>query len=301
METLAYDLDVSSLDRSLRIQELQNYIERLMSHQVLKQEFVLPTLSRLQLWLGALVLSRAGISQPMRERILAATILMYHGLSLHENVTEGLDPQKRRRQLIVLGGDYMSSLFYRLLAEAGRVDMIGLFAKAIARINEAKVSLYAPELDDDYGEAEYLHDARLVQGELLHTLCDRFVPEEKTRAFVQAAITASIYDTELDRRGDHTAKSLANVLLTQCATPDERKLWLDATSDRAVSDKRVAASLHAKYGTFTRILQGFRDAAEHVRVLSTDVLGTDAWPQFERLFAGILLIRNDEAPVVEGG
>lgn len=301
---MSYELEIPSLDRRLRIDELQAYVERIMSHQVLKEEFVLPALSRLQLWLGALILAQVRIGQTARERILAAMILMYHGLSLHESVSEGREPQQRRRQLTVLGGDYLSSLFYRLLAEAERLDMIRLFSSAVARINEAKVSLRRPVSDGPCDEPTYLREAWMVQGALLHTLCEGFLPGEKTRAFVQAAITASVYDRELERGGDAPFQSLADVLLSEIATADEKRVWFTVHAGSTTPDKRIAATLHAKYGTFSRMVEGFRDSLNHLRALSVDLFGPEAWPSVERLFSSIHFARGATPSVndaVEGG
>lgn len=141
----------------------------------------------------------------------------------------------------------------------------------------------------------------------MHTLCEGFLPEDRTRAFVQAAITASVYDRELEWRGDGPDgpfQSLADVLLSDSATADEKRVWFAVHGGLSGPDRRVAATLHAKYGTFSRMVGGFRDSLSHLRALSAEMFGPDAWPSVERLFSSVRLARGADPSVndaVEGG
>ena len=190
----------TNLDRGSRPADVQALTERLMAHRTLADARLVPVLSRLQLLLGQFILSRSGLTAAARERIMAALLLLYHGLDLHERIDgEGAPARMRRGQLAVLGGDYFSSLFYRLLAEAGRIDLIRQFAGAIADIQLAKTSLLFSARDPAYAEKQYLSDVMTVQGALLHVLRRAFAPDPRTEALVDAALRAGVYDGEIVR------------------------------------------------------------------------------------------------------
>lgn len=76
---------------------------------------------------------------------LAASLVQL-GLDTHQMVSVTNQakekPAVRSRQLKVLAGDYFSSRFYHLLAQAGQIDMITQIASAICEANRLKMTLY---------------------------------------------------------------------------------------------------------------------------------------------------------------
>lgn len=185
------------LDESYTLDELTAIIGRLMAHPVLQQEGIIPALSRLQLAMAHFLLSRVGLPASVRNRILGALLLIYHGLALHDHVRDTECKPSQTVQLTILGGDYFSALFYKLLSDAGRVDLIHAFSQAIARINYAKTSLlHAPERDR-YDESQFMADLDHVQGSLLYALCRSLSVEDPIRAIVQAAVSVNIYEERL--------------------------------------------------------------------------------------------------------
>ncbi len=188
----------------LRLKEVQTFIEQLMFHPVLHDELVLPVVSKLQLFLGALVLSQTELSSSATDRILAAMVLMHHGLDLHESIQDEEVPQSTQAQLTILSGAFFSSLFYRLLAEANCIDLVSAFSKAVAKINEAKSSLHDLQLDALYDDQQYITHQRTVQGELLTALCEAFPPDIGTRDLIDSAILASAYDQAISMLPDKT-------------------------------------------------------------------------------------------------
>ncbi len=235
-----------SLDDRLRLQELRSIIERMMEQQVLKDALVLPALSQLQLLLGALATSRAGLTDEVRSRLLAAMMMIYHGLCLHETIEEGVVPVLERRQLTILGGDYLSSLFYKVLAEVGHVSAINLFAKAIAAINEAKMSRHQARQSNLHTDGEYLRHGETIHGALLHTLCEIFLPEERVVLFIDLAVAAAVWDEEM---------AIASRLGQQ-----------------------------TRFGVPERVQGGFHEALSRLREASSELFGAEAWTQIQLLF-----------------
>ncbi|WKB37126.1 heptaprenyl diphosphate synthase component 1 [Terrilactibacillus sp. S3-3] len=69
------------------------------------------------------------------------------GLDTHEKMTiENLDEKKeiRSRQLVVLAGDFYSSLYYFSLSRQGDIQMVKWIAEAIQEFNVHKCHLFYP-------------------------------------------------------------------------------------------------------------------------------------------------------------
>ncbi len=301
MDIVTSGVDNLSLDRRLRLEEAQSFAERFMAHETLLEVSLPAKVSKFQLLLGSIILFKGGVAGLARDRILAAMLLVYHGLALHEDVAEDSANQSRRGRLTILGGDYYSSLFYRLLAEAGRVDLVSRFSEAVVKINIAKTSLHESRDDGSYRPEHYICDVMIVQGALLQALRAAFAPDAATAALLDAALRAGVYDDELCKLNRPEVLTLANVLLGAVATPDERRQINHVGSFVSIlaGEKRIA-SLHAKYGTPGRLFQGFRDAAGRLQALSTEMFGLDGWMQLSALFETATGAGPNQAPVVEG-
>lgn len=294
------DREVNGIEKLLHLKELQHFVENNIANQYLRDEFILPVLSRFHLFLGAVVLSKSGLTQRVGERLLAAMMMIYHGLSLHEEVDEDYGRDEKKRQLTVLGGDYLSSLFYKLVAETGHIEMIHVFSRAIVHINEAKTSLHKALFDGSYNDFNYLSDVKTIQGALLQSLCDMFMAGDKTAAFINAAIEASVYDQELGRRNEVKGKTLANAILGRAMSNEEKRQFGGLTPPTTAVEKRYH-SLHLKYGTFSHVVQGFRDAITRLKDISIDLFGAEGWSVIEQQFHPLEFAGHEGRPFVERG
>lgn len=187
----------AGLDRELQPAELLTHTERLMSHPILTRGGVLPTISRVQLVLAYLIMEKTGLPSGVRNRVISALLLIYHGLGMHDLIPDSIEPQTESGQLTILGGDYLSALFYKLLADAGRVDLIETFSQAIGRMTAAKSALLASE--GTANEIQYMNHLSVIRNSLLLGLCRTCAMGEPVLAVVQTAVTASIYE---DRMSD---------------------------------------------------------------------------------------------------
>lgn len=100
------------------------------------------------------------------------TSLVQMGLDTHdmvENETGGAKAetrQMRARQMKVLAGDYFSSRFYNLLAQAGQIEMIKRLSEAVCEANRIKVSLYGKMRQMRLDAEEYVKDSSAIRGVL---------------------------------------------------------------------------------------------------------------------------------------
>ncbi|MCY0870502.1 MAG: heptaprenyl diphosphate synthase component 1, partial [Firmicutes bacterium] len=282
MDQLATSYDTAGLERGLRLRETQELAERLMTHAVLRDARVVPTISKLQLLLGAIVFSRSEFSHALRDRVLAAMLLMYHGLAMHEEIDEQSHCAAETEQLTILGGDYLSSLFYRLLAETGRIDLIGLFSGAVARINVAKASLARGISDRAYTTDAYMQDAKTIHGGLLAAACHAVQSDALTVAFIDAAVTTSVYHAALERGSPEAGTTLARVLLSAALSEEERGMSA-LYAQTAQADRRLV-SLHAKYGTIGKMVHALRESMARLQEAAVLLVGQDGWPLIRALF-----------------
>ncbi|AEI41340.1 heptaprenyl diphosphate synthase component 1 [Paenibacillus mucilaginosus] len=98
------------------------------------------------------------------------TSLVQVGLDTHDGVSVNSDIKEqkaaRSRQLKVLAGDYFSSRFYHLLAQAGRIDLVGVLSEAICEANRLKMNLYLAMKGAGLTAEEYLRQTVNVKAEL---------------------------------------------------------------------------------------------------------------------------------------
>jgi heptaprenyl diphosphate synthase len=295
MVAMTSNIDTSSLAQTLHLQELQAFVERVMSQQILRDEYILPPLSILQLTLSAIVVSSSELSSTARKHIVGAIMLMYHGLSLHDRIEEDGSAHERSGQLTILGGDYLSSLFYKLLADSGYIHLIGALSEAVAKINVAKASMQRCLEDPDYDEVAYYRDAMTIEGELVRTLSAELFVDAPVRQFIEAAISARVYGNEIRKGSVPTGLAMVNVMLAHLLGPEERRQCL-TFSGTVLESKRV--TLHAKYATQKWLTQVFLDAIQRLSVVGAEILGADRWIHAERLFDDYDL--REGVTVVEG-
>ncbi|MFC4103730.1 heptaprenyl diphosphate synthase component 1 [Paenibacillus xanthanilyticus] len=91
-------------------------------------------------------LANPSAPNPNSELYALVTSLVQLGMDIHDRIDNEsgprTEPEMRSRQLKVLAGDYYSSRFFHLLAQAGQVHMIRLLSEGVCEVNRLKMNFY---------------------------------------------------------------------------------------------------------------------------------------------------------------
>ncbi|QHT60532.1 heptaprenyl diphosphate synthase component 1 [Paenibacillus lycopersici] len=101
--------------------------------------------------------------------------LVQLGMDTHDLIDESgrvAEKEMRSRQLKVLAGDYYSSRFYQLLAQAGQVSMIKRISNGVCEVNKLKVNFYMKMKQFKVTAEEYLTQCVQVKTELFTVFTD---------------------------------------------------------------------------------------------------------------------------------
>lgn len=225
-----------------------------MNHAYLNNWIGLPEPESFQLTTALAILQAAGCPEEETKLLSTVLLLVYHGLSIHEHIDETNSLEEKYRQLHVLAGDYYSSKYFYLLADGGKIDLIGLFAETIARINEAKVELAA--LGHKADMEKYMAIQERIYGGLLEMLCSHYlrnqtILQDVVRVLVQTHIVGIEYQHSMN--GQYR-DNLAYLYLLEKASKEDRK----ALISNAGESNSTLLPLHVKYGTASYLLDRFK-------------------------------------------
>lgn len=91
-------------------------------------------------------LANPSVPNPHSELYALVTSLVQLGMDIHDRIDNDSGPRTERemrsRQLKVLAGDYYSSRFFHLLAQAGQVQMIRMLSEGVCEVNRLKMDFY---------------------------------------------------------------------------------------------------------------------------------------------------------------
>jgi len=184
-----------SKEQTPTVEEVQNIIEQIYKRttQSYVEKYVdVPSLSESRLSLLFHFLLEQGMSKERATTLCTATGLVQLGLDMHElvnNTYEKTEVAERNRQLTVLAGDYCSSRYYQLLAEAGEIKAVEVLSGAIQRVNEAKMKLYVAGKDGRLSsDEEYWELRNTIDTGLYVAIVEEFAAQDDIREFWKALL-----------------------------------------------------------------------------------------------------------------
>lgn len=270
----------------VRIQQAERKIHAEMDHRYLSAIIRRPDLEILQFTMAEAMLQEAGVTGQKSDTVIATLMLVYHGLAVHEEIeTLAAHSDERYRQLGVLAGDYYSSKYYRLLAEAGQIQLVGQFAMAIQAINEAKAELERDRSDFSLGVERYLDLQERIHGSLLQCLRVVYLPDQPHwDEIVRSCVRVAVMQKEAGQTSAEWSRTLANLMIWEKSTGEERK-WLKGLSRGKGYDHSRLMSMHVKYSTFAEIYRRITNMIELVHPLlpQDEETGADIRELCERL------------------
>jgi heptaprenyl diphosphate synthase len=176
-------------DRSRGIDEIREIFELLdkrTSVPYVEKYVDLPPIAENRLAMLYVFLRDEGLEKERAKTLCVTTGLVQLGLDTHESVRvryENTHAAERNRQLTVLAGDYFSSHYYHMLAEAGEVTAIRVLAGAIQEINEAKMKLYFGEKEDKLSSESYMALRQIIDTALYTAMVRHYASTEESRRF----------------------------------------------------------------------------------------------------------------------
>ncbi|HET7629259.1 MAG TPA: heptaprenyl diphosphate synthase component 1 [Bacillales bacterium] len=152
---------------------LIRHIREQMHHSFLAKHTELPHLDEEK----AIMLYRMFLDTKHSEEhiftYVTTVMLVQAALDAHDTISvtnKDSETSKTRRQLVILGGDYYSGLYYALLTKMGEIRFIRKLARSIQQVNEHKMFLYN---DADLFEQSVDH-LRIIETALLKDTADYF-------------------------------------------------------------------------------------------------------------------------------
>lgn len=156
-----------------RIPELA---KKYTDHEMIQTHTELPEFpdSRIRLLFAFLANQRTPLLHSELYSLVAALVQL--GMDTHDMIDSdsGHVPERemRSRQLKVLAGDYFSSRFYHLLAQAGQVDMIRRISEGVCEVNKLKMNLYVKMKQLRVTAEDYLNQCIQLKTELFQAFTD---------------------------------------------------------------------------------------------------------------------------------
>jgi heptaprenyl diphosphate synthase component 1 len=195
--------------------------------------------------------------------------LVQLGMDTHDMIDDSgrvAEKEMRSRQLKVLAGDYYSSRFYQLLAQAGQVGMIRRISNGVCEVNKLKVDFYMKMKQLKLGAEEYLGLCVQVKTELFTVFTD-IMDETTARAWtelLQGVGRCEVVADELLRseKPDRFNQSWGYWHVLGAGTEEEKRKLAEKQQEPA-----FAASLLSAYDVRGQLAEQLKQAAANVQAI----------------------------------
>ncbi|GAA3405202.1 heptaprenyl diphosphate synthase component 1 [Paenibacillus hodogayensis] len=248
-------------------------------YDMIRDHTELPELPNFRTQLLYAFLNKSPAAGQQSELYALVASLAQMGLDTHDLVAETNDRKEKKearsRQLKVLAGDYFSSRFYQLLAQAGQVEMTGHMATAICEVNRLKMNMYTRIRQWKMTADEYMQQAVSIKMQLFLTF-SRLLEGMKPNSWpdmLHGYTSCEVLLDELRRieRGNDLRSGWAFWHLLQIGTKEEKKQLKNGESDPG----KLRTLLH-KYNVRATLLQmldaQFNQLSDKIRQFDSDKL-----------------------------
>ncbi len=129
----------------VEMEEITSEINALSNEMYIEGYIDIPDTSVVPLQLLNLYLYHASVPKYLRKKYCVTSGLIQLGLDMHDLVNNQKEINEfkiKKRQMLVLAGDYFSSICYLLMAKEGLIKEVGKLALGISDITTSKMKLY---------------------------------------------------------------------------------------------------------------------------------------------------------------
>ncbi|MFT8871130.1 MAG: heptaprenyl diphosphate synthase component 1 [Sporolactobacillus sp.] len=164
---------IDDLCEKLRLQIAHPYIEATIGRPAIDRD-------RLAVYYALFQYRENAAGETCVLSLMAAEI----ALATHERMTNepvACAMSVKERQLLALSGDYYSALYYRLLADAGEIEVTRWVAEAIQYYNSSKCALFYPQQRMNWQDA--MRMLRAFESALMNTMAVKLGLSEWTSLF----------------------------------------------------------------------------------------------------------------------
>jgi heptaprenyl diphosphate synthase len=183
-----------------QIQRLKQHTLLLMQHSYVERYIQPPVFNESKVFITYCLLRELELDEAVEAEYFSSITLIQSALDRHDDILEEqINKNKKNRQLVVLSGDYFSSLYYLLLSHCENLDLISKLSSAVQEINELKADLHIHSKDKfSTTSVEYLKAIQRIDSLLLTKAAESFglytyIP------FIERYLTVSRYHS-LDTR-----------------------------------------------------------------------------------------------------
>ncbi|MWC28464.1 heptaprenyl diphosphate synthase component 1 [Paenibacillus sp. MMS18-CY102] len=152
---------------------IPQFIHKYTGHDMIQKHTELPAFPDSRIRLLVACLQASGIPSANQDLYASAVSLVQMGLDTHDLIDthtgHQTEAEMRSRQIKVLGGDYFSSRFYFLLAQAGQVQMIRALSEAVCEVNHMKMDFYGQMKKSQLTADEYFECQVSIKSELFRS------------------------------------------------------------------------------------------------------------------------------------
>ncbi|MFS0635635.1 heptaprenyl diphosphate synthase component 1 [Mesobacillus foraminis] len=166
-------------DFHMKLAGVRNQLTQKLFHPYLLDNITAPVIDEDKLLLLVSLLDGQALSMDEIEKYSVTAMLLQIALDTHENVDNSYSGEEsgnlKKRQLTVLAGTYYSGLYYKMLAETHKVEMIKELAAGVKEVNEHKILVYRKDAD---AIDKLMNSVKLIEASLLSRVAEYFNAKE---------------------------------------------------------------------------------------------------------------------------
>jgi heptaprenyl diphosphate synthase len=179
-----------------KIQRLKEHTLLLMQHSYVNKFLTPPVFDEAKVYIAYCLLSELELDEAVEAEYFSSILLIQSALDRHEDILdEDIVSHKKRRQLVVLSGDYFSSLYYLLLSRCENLDLISKLSHAVQKINEHKSSMHHQIVKSN---VDYIKTAGQIES-LLYIKAAESFGLQKYIPFIERYLLISLYQSKEQR------------------------------------------------------------------------------------------------------